>query len=329
MQCFKVIAELCFFRRILFFALIGQPAISQPALAEKKFMTIRELFEEEYQPIRLMGKKNTIRLYRCLLNRLREFNHGIDPGTEFFSDRNVAKFLCWRSTKVKVHTQEKERNQLCALWRYCFIHKIDSVILLPDLKPLTLPERTPNAWTIDEIKVILATAGNLNPRYAGTTYGIPLETFFPLLIELLWVTAERVGAIIATDRCDLRSDSLIVRAENRKGGQKERHYRLPVDLADRLHDLPMNQKLFPWERNRLQLWTWMKRIIQRSGVGHRDRCSFHQIRRSSASHYVAAGGSATELLGHSDPKIAVKHYIDPRIAYAERPAAYELLPAIQ
>jgi len=49
-------------------------------------MTIKELFEEEYQPIRLMGKKNTIRLYRCLLNRLKEFNHGVDPGTEFFSD---------------------------------------------------------------------------------------------------------------------------------------------------------------------------------------------------------------------------------------------------
>lgn len=209
------------------------------------------------------------------------------------------------------------------------MHRIDCVDTLPDIKPLSLPDRTPTAWNVEEIKAILASARGLNQRYAGSTCGVPLIVFFPLLIELLWVTAERIGAILATDRVDLRGEYLIVRAENRKGGKQERAYRLPVDLADRLHDLPMNKKLFAWDRNRLQVWAWMKRIITRSEVPYSERCSFHQIRRSAASHYVAAGGSASELLGHTDPKIAAKHYIDPRIAYADRPAPHELLPSIQ
>jgi integrase len=308
-----------------------QLATSQPdsTPSENYAMTIRELFEEEYQPIRLMGKKNTIRLYRSLLNRLEEFNHGVEPTTEFFQDRKVAKFLSWRSERVAVHTVDKEKNQVCALWRYCFIHKIDSVDALPDIKPMALPQRTPVAWTVEELQSILASASRLNLRYAGSTCGVPLDVYFPLLIETLWVTAERVGAVVATDRSDLRGEYLTVRAENRKGGQVERGYRLPIALADRLHDLPMNQKLFAWDRNKFQIWAWMKRIIKRSGVPCYNRCSFHQIRRSAASHYVAAGGSATELLGHADPRVAAKHYIDPRIAYAERPAAYELLPSIQ
>lgn len=292
-------------------------------------MTIRDLFCNEYVPCRLLGKKNTIRLYLCLLNRLSQFNGGGDPTTDFFTNKNLARFLSWRLEKVAVHTADKEKNQICALWRFCYMHRLGGIDSLPDIKPLNLPQRTPTAWSIEEIKAIVVSARRLDQRYAGSTCEVPLNVFFPLLIELLWVTAERIGAILATDRVDLRGEYLIVRAENRKGGRQERAYRLPIDLADRLHDLPMNKKLFAWERNRLQVWAWMKRIIARSGVASSERCSFHQIRRSAASHYVAAGGSATELLGHSDPKVAAKHYIDPRIAYAERPAPHELLPSIQ
>lgn len=39
---------------------------------------------------------------------------------------------------------------------------------------------------------------------------------------------------------------------------------------------------------------------------------FHAIRKSVASHYEAAGGNATELLGHTSRKIT-RAYLDPRI----------------
>lgn len=313
---------------ILFFALIGERAGCKPALAEKKIMTIRELFEEEYQPIRLMGKKNTVRLYRLLLNRLKDFS-GEDPGLEFFDDKTVSKFLSWRLANVSAHSAERERAQICALWRYAVNARIAFDCRLPEIKPLTLPDKVPTAWTIQEIKMIIETASNLSDRYAGSTCGIPLKVFFPLLIEVLWITAERVGAIMQTERTDLRGEYLFVQAKNRKGRAKHKTTRLPTDLVDRLQELPATRMLFPWDRSHHQLWAWMKRIIQRSGAPGGFRCSFHQIRRSSASHFVAGGGSATDLLGHSDPRIAEEHYIDPRIAYAEKQPAYELLPSIQ
>ena len=292
-------------------------------------MTIRELFEEEYQPIRLMGKKNTIRLYQLVLNRLKEFNCGVDPSIEFFTDKSVSKFLNWRLSNVSAHSAERERAQICALWRYAFNHQFGNVPRLPDLKPLTLPDKVPTAWTVQEIKMIIESASNLSDRYAGSTCGIPLKVYFPLLIEVLWITAERIGAIVQTERADLRGEYLFVQAKNRKGRAKHKTTRLPVDLVDRLQEMPTNQMLFPWDRSHHQLWAWMKRIIDRSGAPGGFRCSFHQIRRSAASHYVAGGGSASDLLGHSDPRIAEEHYIDPRIAYAEKQPAYELLPSIQ
>ena len=105
-------------------------------------MTIRELFEEEYQPIRLMGKKNTCRLYRLLLNRLRDFS-GEDPGFEFFDDKKVSKFLSWRLANVSAHSAERERAQICALWRYAVNARIAPDCRLPEIKPIVLPDKVP------------------------------------------------------------------------------------------------------------------------------------------------------------------------------------------
>ena len=56
----------------------------------------------------------------------------------------------------------------------------------------------------------------------------------------------------------------------------------------------------------------MGRIMLRAGLPDSREFKFHAIRKSTASHYEAAGGNATKLLGHSSRKVT-QTYLDPRI----------------
>ena len=62
--------------------------------------------------------------------------------------------------------------------------------------------------------------------------------------------------------------------------------------------------------------------MQRAGLPDTREYKFHAIRKSTASHYEAAGGNATELLGHSSRKVT-QGYLDPRIVRTK--PAVELL----
>lgn len=64
-----------------------------------------------------------------------------------------------------------------------------------------------------------------------------------------------------------------------------------------------------------------------AGLDTRKRLRFHQIRRSAASHFAAAGGEAVEMLDHSSPKITNRWYLDPRLVdRGQRPC--DILPPI-
>jgi integrase len=54
--------------------------------------------------------------------------------------------------------------------------------------------------------------------------------------------------------------------------------------------------------------------VKAAGLDGRRRVRFHQIRRSAASHYAAAGGDAVAMLDHSSPSITKRWYLDPRLA---------------
>lgn len=77
--------------------------------------------------------------------------------------------------------------------------------------------------------------------------------------------------------------------------------------------LPKEPRIFPWPYTPNYLWNRFDGLLQRAGLPHDARSKFHRIRRSVASYFEAAGGDATNLLGHSDRKVTRKHYLDRRI----------------
>lgn len=80
--------------------------------------------------------------------------------------------------------------------------------------------------------------------------------------------------------------------------------------------------VFRWPKSRTSIYAHLGQIMQRAGLPNDRLHKFHSIRKSVASYYEAAGGNATELLGHTSRKVT-RAYLDPRICRTK--AAIDLL----
>ena len=61
--------------------------------------------------------------------------------------------------------------------------------------------------------------------------------------------------------------------------------------------------MFHWPSNYLYIWKIYGKILEAAGLPNNRRTKLHKIRRTVATYYEAAGGNATQLLGHSSRKI--------------------------
>ncbi len=274
-------------------------------------MTLRDFFDNLYRPLRLRGKSpNTVLLYGCLIRTFSRWL-GRDATVADLDELVLARFLEHRITVVAAITADKDRQQLMALaglaWKKRLIEE------MPSCPPGLIPERAPEAWTIDEMTHLQKVASDPKTYHRRKVF---YSQFFSALIPVLWETGERVGAIRDVARADFTRPHLLVRSEFRKGRKRDRIFTLTPATCDRLEALPRseNGKLFPWPFTETFLQTQFKRVVKKAGLNPegKKRLLFHQIRRTALTHYQAAGGNACEMAGHSSDKITRKWYLDVR-----------------
>lgn len=287
-------------------------------------MKLSQFFSDYYKPLRLRGgSPSTARLYGNTIKQFGKFL-GRDATLEDLSDLSVARYLDHRCESRAMHTADKERNQLLAMWRCAADRRL--VEMRPTIPPSKIPFRIPTAWSIDELKRLVSVA----KVERGMIGDVPARIFWTALIQVLWQSAERIGAIMAVDKSDYARPRILVRAEHRKGGKRDKLFTLtgPVcDLLDILASSKNGPLLFSWPKNRLYLWQKFGKIVERAGLPGGRRAKFHQLRRSAATHYAAGGGDATSLLDHSSPRIT-RAYLDPR--YVDTgPQPCDVLPSIE
>lgn len=284
-------------------------------------MTLQQLFDDFYRPLRLRGRShNTSRLYGCTI---RSFSKWLTyPATiQDLTDLTLSRFLEHRATYRSPYTAEKERTQLLSLWRFA----ADRGLLAdrPCVPPAPLPDRIPQAWTVEQLQALMRAAAATR-GYIGE---VPAGTWYSALLNVLWESAERIGAVLACRPCDFVQPLLTVQAEYRKGGKRDRTYRLSPATCDLLEQARGKRRLLEWPQNPGYLWAKYKDVVARAGLGHDRKCGFHQLRRSAASHYAALGGDAVKLLDHSSPRITHRWYLDRRLTDRD-PPAWEVLPKI-
>lgn len=285
--------------------------------------TLSEFFAGVYRPLRLRGRSsNTVRLYENTIKQYGQFL-GRDATVDDLNDLDVSRFLEHRANTRSPYTSEKERNQLCSLWRCASDRRV--VADRPCVPQSPLPVRVPQAWSVEELKRLLSVATVAK----GNIGDVPAHVYWPALILALWQSAERVGAILAVKKEDYSRPRILVRAECRKGGKRDKLYQFTDKACDLFGSLTKSQNgphLFEWPKDRRYLWAKFGKLLDAAGLGGGKRRKFHQLRRSAATHYCAAGGDPTALLDHSSPRIT-KAYLDPR--YIDTgPKPCDVLPSI-
>ena len=260
---------------------------------------------------------NTLRLHQTGLHHFARFLGRI-PTVLDLCDQTVCRYISSRIAVGKSRaTVRGECAKLLALWRYAARHRY--VEQWPSLKLPRQPERAPLAWTRPELDRLFAAT-----QLAGPVGNVPGFLWWGALASCLWDTGERIGAMLGLEwyGVDLAGLTLVLPAEVRKGRACDRIYRIAMDTAERLSRLPRDRRPFFWPYHESTLYNRYKRLLERAGLPSDRRSKFHRIRRSTASHYAAAGGDATELLGHSS-RAVTRLYLDPRLCGP--PPAVDLL----
>jgi integrase len=291
-----------------------------------------DFFARVYRPLRLRGgSENTSRLYAAAIGA---FSRTLRRRATLadLDDLTLASFLERRAMvdRRSPYTVERERSALMALARLAFERRL--LASMPTCPPGKLPRRVPKAWTAEEFARLVAAARGMNGRVGANQESV----FWPAILFVAWETGERVSAIMAARARDLvrrpdGSATLAVSPESRKGGREGRVYDLSPATAEALARLSPDGRdaLFEWPYSRTHLWGRLGAILRRAGLSGR-RVGFHQIRRTAASHFAAAGGSAAEFLGHaagSGDRVATRWYVDPTLL--PRRPAWQLLPPVE
>jgi len=297
-------------------------------------MTLREFFATVYRPLKLRGKAaNTLRLYEATFASIHRVT-GADATLGDMNDLWVAQYLetLARRTSERTHkpvspyTVEKQRSQICALWRFACDRNLHPTGIRPSITQETLPERTPEAWTHEEMQRLFAAAAAAPGRIGKYRVGAVM----PAIIAFIYDTGERITAVLDTLRDDYHRPHALVRAEARKGRKKDKLFTLSPETCDLIEAIsdPLTPELIPIPRSlRSRLWPIFGEIVAAAGLSGGRSAKYHKIRRTVASAYAAAGQDSTALLGHSSKKMTERFYLDPRITGGP-PAPCEVLPRL-
>ena len=216
---------------------------------------------------------------------------------------------------------------------------------------LRRPAHTPDAFTVDDISSIRAAIRAWEHR--SILAGPRPDGQLGQIIELMLGTSARIGEVLAIRLCDLDLSSAVPtvrisgtiisrtgeathRQDHPKTARSVRRIALP-EFAQRavrarirsIGIAPAESLLFstrvgtPLTTNNVR--RQLRDIMDDAGIAD---VTPHRFRRTAATAINETGGLllAAELLGHSDPRITVQHYI--RRNEAVNPATADLLDAM-
>lgn len=285
-----------------------QPQSKKPIPTGKPLV---EIFAGYREHKLLLASKSTVYQYALNLRRFTDFM-GREPTADDLNDQNIAACMAWlvKECELSPSTANKLKDDFCAVWRWAARKRL--VDHWPDVNDVPDPIRIPIAWTREQ----LATLWECCMRQPGDFCGVPAGLWWNSLHAVAWDTAERIGALFATEwpQVDLAGGWIVMKAENRKGRREDKLSRLHPTTCTLLRQivLPERGRVWPWPYHESYLWKRYGEMLRRAHLPNDRSHKFHCLRKSAASYYEACGGDATRLLGHSGREVTQK-YLDPTI----------------
>lgn len=284
--------------------------ITSPTLQPER--TVRDFYTSVYRRFKLF--KETPGRYDAYLDCLNQFRAhlGREP---VLSDLDEDTAADWMQSIVRKGgspaTANARLRHLKALARFAF--KRGYVAAPLDVDKFRVPKRLPEAWSPEELELILLASR----RASGIYLGIPGAKWWPAVLLTLYDTGLRRTAALGIrfDELDFRRKTLRVPAERMKNSVEQVFHLSDQTIEAILDTLPPPRELvFPWPfvcphviNKRL------REIVTLAGLKCGARDLFHKIRRTTATQIAVKHGEhvAIQQLGHSSPG-TIKSYIDPR-----------------
>jgi len=298
-------------------------------------LSLREVLETRYAVLHNLSDR-TVKIMGQSLDRFRE-QLGHEPTADDLDDLSVSRFVRWRSSTPhrgrlpSPATVRKDLAHVMSLANYLARKRATrsdgTVVDFLDLPRnlIRVPQRPPRGYTVEEVQRIIQ-AG----RHAvGSVGPVPAAWLWSTLPWAAWLTGERIGALLALRWGEVDLDGLRITflGETRKDRISTIVRDIREDLAEVLR--PQRRKdtdlVWPWleHRKELSIYIGITRVCRQAGVTPRG---FHGLRKSSGSYVAAAGGDATEHLGHKSSRTTKDHYLDVRIV--GRQSSVDFLPSL-
>lgn len=274
-----------------------------------------------YKRHRLAGKSpNTTTNFDINIRHLSR-SLGREAQLEDLSDDNILDAMNMLVEAGRsVNTANKCRTHLIALMT--FFAKRGKLSTFPTVRPFKAPERTPRAWTRQQLAELFSAC----ERQTGTICGLPAGKWWLCLHYYFWFSAERLDSalLLRLSDVDLESGWIHVAAEYRKGKTRDRDYQMKGRALDLLREfvaLDSNrERLFPIDFCEGTLFNKYARLLRGCGLPADRRSKFHRMRRSALSWFKVAGGDPTALADHQSAETTRRSYLDPTICVAVQAA---------
>jgi integrase len=281
-------------------------------------MTLMSLLSDLYAPLRGIDPR-TVEIYGFTLRAWDRFL-GRPPDVTDLEELAVAKFLAHRLRERSVATAAKDRTQIRALWEFAARRGLTD--RWPQIRPIRVPERVPQAWLTDELQRLLEAAGERQ----GSIAGVPASAFWRAAILVCYETGCRVGELLRLEWQDVSPAGILFRAETRKGKMRDIFRPVSPTVAEAIAAIRRDRpEVFAWDRCYTNLWRHLGMICKAAGLPDDRLSKFHRLRKTHASYAAAAGLDAQRLLDHASPA-TTRAYLDPRVV--QPPSAPEVLPRV-
>lgn len=216
--------------------------------------------------------------------------------------------LLWLSQCGKSHaTRKTRRSALMCVWRYAYESRLTDEP--PRCKRVRLPQQTPDAWTVEEVRQLIAAAGAMRGRFRLTR--IERAPYMQSLFLSLYSTGLRLGDMLCLTRDAVHPDGHFTIVQSKTRRQVRRYlYPQAVRLLDQTGAAD-RELCWPLWARREQLFSLIRGIV-RDVMPPSRRGTSKWFRRSAGTHYAIEHGEieASRLLDHRDAATTRGHYLD-------------------
>jgi integrase len=203
-------------------------------------------------------------------------------------------------------TRANIRRELLTLWRFAFEHSYTDVPPLRVCRIKATPP-PPRAWSLDTLRKLLAAAEQDARPVSQRCPGLLWRDVLPCWIVVGYDTGLRFSDLLHLHGENIVNGCVICTAQ--KTGKFTVRAISPAgrECVGRLLEKSRDGTLFRWALSRRRVLRKWKDFLDEQGIVGSSRW----LRRSGATYVESQRhGEAQQFLGHSNPTLAVRHYLD-------------------